>query len=126
MNDTFCLLLMIFFHIVDDYYLQGWLASAKQKEWWKQNAPQCLYQYDYIWAIRNMLIPCLSYRVSRGSIIIHGVINVATTAPANAGAWSKEREVFQLAIQTLSFSCGFYIKRRDCDRNHLIVCRKAR
>lgn len=51
MNDTFCLLLMIFFHIVDDYYLQGWLASAKQKEWWKQNAPQRLYQYDYIWAL---------------------------------------------------------------------------
>ena len=25
------LLAMIFLHIVDDYYLQGWLASAKQK-----------------------------------------------------------------------------------------------
>ena len=45
------LLTMIFMHIVDDYYLQGWLASAKQKEWWKNNAPQSLYKYDYILAL---------------------------------------------------------------------------
>ena len=25
--------IMIFCHVVDDYYLQGWLASAKQKKW---------------------------------------------------------------------------------------------
>ena len=30
---------MIFCHIIDDYYLQGWLASAKQKIWWEKNAP---------------------------------------------------------------------------------------
>ena len=42
---------MIFFHIVDDYYLQGWLASAKQKKYWQENAPEFLYKYDYIWAL---------------------------------------------------------------------------
>lgn len=42
---------MIFCHIVDDYYLQGWLASAKQKEWWKKNAPNPLYKYDYLMAL---------------------------------------------------------------------------
>lgn len=42
---------MIFCHIVDDYYLQGWLASAKQKTWWKKNAPDPLYKYDYIIAL---------------------------------------------------------------------------
>ena len=42
---------MIFMHIVDDYYLQGWLASAKQKKYWKENAPEKLYSYDYIWAL---------------------------------------------------------------------------
>lgn len=51
MNSGFTLLLMIFLHIVDDYYLQGWLASAKQRDWWKENAPQKLYKYDYIWAL---------------------------------------------------------------------------
>lgn len=51
MNTKFAVLLMIFFHIVDDYYLQGWLASAKQKEYWQKNAPDRLYRYDYIWAL---------------------------------------------------------------------------
>ena len=60
------LLAMIFLHIVDDYYLQGWLASAKQKSWWKNNAPDKLYKYDYImalfihsfsWSFMIMIIP---------------------------------------------------------------------
>ena len=51
MSNLFILLLMIFCHVVDDYYLQGWLASAKQKKWWEENAPQKLYKYDYLWAL---------------------------------------------------------------------------
>jgi hypothetical protein len=51
MNSEFTLLFMIFLHIVDDYYLQGWLASAKQKKYWLENAPEKLYKYDYIWAL---------------------------------------------------------------------------
>lgn len=39
--------IMIFCHVVDDYYLQGWLASAKQKKWWEENAPDSLYKNDY-------------------------------------------------------------------------------
>lgn len=42
---------MIFCHIVDDYYLQGWLSSAKQKKWWNKNAPDSLYKCDYIMAL---------------------------------------------------------------------------
>ena len=51
MSRLFIILWMIFFHIVDDYYLQGWLASAKQKSYWKENAPDKLYERDYIWAL---------------------------------------------------------------------------
>ena len=51
MNNTFIFLLMIFCHIVDDYYLQGWLASAKQKKYWEENAPDKMYEHDYIWAL---------------------------------------------------------------------------
>lgn len=51
MNKVFILLWMIFFHIVDDYYLQGWLASAKQKAYWQKEAPDELYERDYIWAL---------------------------------------------------------------------------
>ena len=40
MIEIFMLLLMIFLHIVDDYYLQGILASMKQRGWWEKNAPR--------------------------------------------------------------------------------------
>ena len=59
---------MIFLHIVDDYYLQGWLASAKQKLWWEKNAPDKLYKHDYImalfmhafsWTFMIMLVPTI-------------------------------------------------------------------
>lgn len=44
----FILFAMIFMHIVDDYYLQGILASMKQKEWWqKQSNYKDLYKNDY-------------------------------------------------------------------------------
>ena len=51
MSKILIVLLMIFCHIVDDYYLQGWLASAKQKKYWQANAPEKMYKYDYIWAL---------------------------------------------------------------------------
>ena len=51
MSDVFIFWLMVFCHIVDDYYLQGWLASAKQKKYWQDNAPDEMYKYDYIWAL---------------------------------------------------------------------------
>lgn len=53
MSAMFCLLLMIFLHIVDDYYLQakGCLALLKQKKYWEENEPAESYKYDYIWAL---------------------------------------------------------------------------
>lgn len=71
------LITMIFFHIVDDYYLQGWLASAKQKSWWEQNAPEPLYKYDYIaalfmhsfsWAFVVMLVPTVYVIIFGGTL----------------------------------------------------------
>lgn len=44
----YLLILMIFLHIVDDYVLQGILASLKQKMWWINNYPDTKYRYDYI------------------------------------------------------------------------------
>ena len=48
MSRLFVILLMIFCHIIADYNLQGWLASAKQRSYWEQNAPDKMYKYDYI------------------------------------------------------------------------------
>lgn len=45
------LFIMLFLHIVDDYYLQGILASMKQKKWWYENAPAPLYKNDWKMAL---------------------------------------------------------------------------
>lgn len=92
---TFLLISMLFCHIVDDYYLQGWLASAKQRKWWKQNAPDVLYKYDYImallmhsisWSFMIMLpiAVLMSFNVTFGfvalfisNIIIHAIVDNA-------------------------------------------------
>lgn len=44
---------MLFLHVVDDFYLQGILATLKQREWWKQNCDKSyeFYKYDYIVAL---------------------------------------------------------------------------
>lgn len=52
MIEIFILLSMLFMHIVDDYYLQGILASMKQKSWWqKLESYKDSYKYDYIVAL---------------------------------------------------------------------------
>ena len=51
MSKLFVVTLMIFCHIIDDYYLQGILASMKQRSWWEENYPQKSYSYDYIMAL---------------------------------------------------------------------------
>lgn len=51
MSIIFIIILMIFCHIVADYNLQGWLASAKQKEYWNNISPVKLYKHDYICAL---------------------------------------------------------------------------
>lgn len=69
---------MIFCHIVDDYYLQGILASMKQKIWWKENAPEEMYENDYLvalfmhsfsWAFMVMFVPI---------IVLHGNVALDT------------------------------------------------
>ena len=51
MNNVFIILCMIFCHVIADYNLQGWLASAKQKSYWEKNAPDEMYKHDYICAL---------------------------------------------------------------------------
>lgn len=87
------LICMLFMHIVDDYYLQGILASMKQKEWWQKNASEELYKNDYVmalvmhacsWAFM-MMLPAALYRLSNGTLnidltIIMYIVNVAIHA----------------------------------------------
>lgn len=47
------LFLMIFLHIIDDFCLQGIMASMKQKSWWQKDpvGSQPKYKNDYIAAL---------------------------------------------------------------------------
>lgn len=85
-NLSFILFWMVFMHIVDDYYLQGWLASAKQRSWWEKNAPNKLYSKDYLmalschgfsWAFMSMLPLAISHYREWwvGLVIINAVIH---------------------------------------------------
>lgn len=49
--EMYLFLFMLFFHVVDDYYLQGILASLKQRSYWTEHAPDKMYQNDYIVAL---------------------------------------------------------------------------
>ena len=53
MNKDIILFSMIFLHIVDDFCLQGIMASMKQKSWWQKDpvGSQSKYKYDYIAAL---------------------------------------------------------------------------
>lgn len=72
---------MIYMHIIDDYVLQGILASMKQKSWWEKNAPDQLYKNDYkialiehalSWTI-SIHIPIILYIIFSGNIDIFDV-----------------------------------------------------
>ena len=88
-NIITCIILMIFMHIVDDYYLQGILASMKQRLWWKQRASEPTYRYDYIWALLMhafswtfmiMLPPLYLFKLSFNNIgvLIFFIVNLIT------------------------------------------------
>lgn len=71
---------MIQLHIVDDYMLQGILASLKQKQWWEKNYPQELYKNDYkiallthafSWSFMIMIIPVLVGIYTNNISIVH-------------------------------------------------------
>lgn len=126
MSITFMILLMIFCHIVDDYYLQGWLASAKQKEWWMKNAPGKLYEKDYVWALLMhsfswsfmIMLPIAIYTgFEVGAMYIVGVIlNTAVHAltddlKANQKFinlwWDQIIHLIQIACTALIFIEGY-------------------
>ena len=107
MNKIIIFLLMIFLHIVDDYYLQGWLASAKQKKYWQDNAPDEMYKYDYIWALIMhsfswtfmIMLPVVLFAeydilsfitVFIGNLIIHGLTDDFKANKKEINLWQDQ------------------------------------
>lgn len=89
----FILLAMLFCHVIDDFYLQGILASMKQKMWWrKQEQYKEKYKYDYIpaliihafsWVFMIMLPVAIYLKFNLGwlylaypvNLIIHAIVD---------------------------------------------------
>ncbi len=119
------LLCMFFMHIVDDYYLQGILASMKQRSWWEKNAPDPLYKNDYKIALAEhafswtfmMMLPVIVYTAIIGTmlpiwvIVVFFVVNVAIHALVdNAKANKKAINLIQdQSIHFIQIICTWLI-----------------
>lgn len=89
-RSIFLLLAMLFLHIIDDYKLQGILASMKQVRWWRdQKEYKELYQYDYIpaliehsfsWAFMIMLPIAIEMKFDIGWWCLMYVLNTVVHA----------------------------------------------
>lgn len=89
-NKAFILLAMIFLHIIDDYKIQGILASMKQKKWWEeQKEYKSMYRYDYIpaliehsfsWTFMIMLPIAVMLRFNIGWWLVAYIVNAAIHA----------------------------------------------
>ena len=119
LNKLFVFFSMIFLHIVDDYYLQGWLANAKQKLWWEQNAPDKKYRYDYIlalimhsfsWAFMIMLPVAvyLRFRIDFWfttflalNLIVHAVVDHLKANAKVINLWTNRSDVSAFGVRNL-------------------------
>ena len=82
--EAFIFIAMVLFHILEDFHLQGILASMKQKSWWQSECNKLgikyessKYKYDYIislciHALENSIFITLP-------LIIDGLITTFTT-----------------------------------------------
>lgn len=126
MSPIFVILWMIFFHVVADYNLQGWLASAKQKSWWEENYRYEIdkYKHDYIWALimhslswSFMIMLPIAYAqqfdVGIGfalmfalNVVIHAIVD---TAKANLKLINLWQDQFMHMVQILITALVLYI-----------------
>ena len=86
---VFIFILMILFHILEDFHLQGILANMKQKSWWQSECNKLGIKYEsskykhdhiislYIHALENSIFITLP-------LIIDGLITTLTTNPNNS------------------------------------------
>lgn len=117
MNNVFIVLCMIFCHVIADYNLQGWLASAKQKSYWKENAPDQMYKHDYIcalimhsfsWTFMIMLplMYVVGFKVSSfllflfmSNVLMHSIVDDSKANKKFINLWQDQSiHMFQIVI----------------------------
>ena len=69
MRNDIILFLMIFLHIIDDFCVQGIMASMKQKSWWQEHpiGSKPKYKNDYLAAL-------FAHSISWSFMIMHPVM----------------------------------------------------
>ena len=92
MRSDIVLFLMIFLHIIDDFCLQGIMASMKQKSWWqehpigsnpkyKNNYIAALFAHSFSWSFMIMLPVMLwgqwEWPILIANMLTHAVIDNA-------------------------------------------------
>ena len=110
---------MVFCHTVADYNLQGWLASAKQKSYWEENASESMYRYDYIMALimhsiswaSMIMLPLMIYQLyTANSLIMTFIIfavNIFLHAQIdNMKANAKQINLIQDQLMHLAYIFG--------------------
>lgn len=110
---------MIFLHIIDDFHLQGILASMKQKSWWidqiesmsakltKKSKEEYLNKYKYDW------IPCLIAHAFQWSSIV--------MLPLLIYSWEFRDSFggFYLILMTINSAIHAFIDHLKC--NSLVI-----
>ena len=125
------LIIMILYHIIDDYCLQSLsLCDLKQKSYWKENAPDKMYEKDYLcalvmhassWGILTML-PIAIYVLLMGQTLtslfyLFLILNIAAHAyidnmKANKriiNLWGDQTaHIYQILLTFLAFTGGLF------------------
>jgi hypothetical protein len=131
MNAFIILITMILLHIIDDYCLQSYsLCNLKQKSYWKENAPDKMYEKDYLcalimhatsWGILTML-PTAIYVLLMGQTLtslfyLFLILNIAAHAyvdnmKANKriiNLWEDQTaHIYQILLTFLAFTGGLF------------------
>jgi hypothetical protein len=123
------LISMIFFHILDDYGLQGTcLCDLKQRSFWEKNAPEKMYEKDYIWALimhafswtfcinipiifvilYNGMIPsALFYIAFLSNVFVHAYIDDMKANKKRINLWEDQlSHIYQIGITFLMYLIG--------------------
>lgn len=119
---------MIFMHIVDDYYLQGILASMKCRSWWKEHAPDPMYKGDYVMALLMhafswsfmVMIPAVAYLLLNGrtfnlafagffiaNMMLHAIVDNAKANDKKINLITDQTIHLIQIVATWSFVIGF-------------------
>lgn len=124
MTVEFTIIFMVFCHIFDDYFLQlAFLSKGKQRQWWREVAPNPMYSKDYIicllmhgfsWSFMVLLPVAIYYNFNVGinfvgAFMFHaGLHALIDDLKANVGALNLVQDQALHFIQLIIIGIQFF------------------